>query len=79
MLLRAGLIIVSIFLSWFAFLKKSVATLLVSLFLSKAISLPSWGNAIAIESALNPVKVPISKTFLIFDVLIIRCKKWQFN
>ena len=60
MLSRAGLIIVSIFLSWFAFLKKSVAILLVSLFLSKAISLPSWGNAIAIESALNPVKVPIS-------------------
>jgi len=55
-----------------AFLKKFIAILLVSLSLSSAISLPSSGNANAIESALNPVKVPISSTFLILEVFIIK-------
>ena len=30
------------------------------------------GNAKAIESALNPVKVPISRTFLMLEVFIIK-------
>ena len=37
-----------------------------------AISLPFSGNAKAIESALNPVKVPISRTFLMLEVFIIK-------
>jgi hypothetical protein len=55
-----------------AFLKKFKATLLVSSFLSSAISFPSSGRASKIESALSPVKVPISSTFLIFEIFIIK-------
>ena len=35
----------------------------------------SSGKARAIESALRPVKVPISRTFLILEILMIKCKK----
>ena len=37
-----------------------------------AISFPSSGRASKIESALSPVKVPISSTFLIFEIFIIK-------
>ena len=49
-----------------------IALVFVSSFLSNAINLPSSGNANAIESALNPVKVPISSTVLILEVFIIK-------
>ena len=45
--------------SWLAFLKKSMATLFVSSFLSRAINLPSLGNAREMERALRPVNVQI--------------------
>ena len=54
------------------FFKKANAILFVSSFLSNAINLPSSGNARAIESALKPVKVPISNTFLMLDIFIIK-------
>ena len=38
------------------------------------IILPSSGNAKAIDNVLKPVKVPISKTFVILEILIIKCK-----
>ena len=57
-----------------AFLKKSIATLLVSSFLSKAIILPLSDNAKAIDNVLNPVNVPISKIFLISEIFIIKCR-----
>ena len=31
------------------------------------------------DNALKPVKVPISRIFFIFDVLIIKCKKWHWE
>ena len=75
MLSSAIFIIVLIFFSWFAFLKKLVAILLVSVFLSYAIMLPSFGSANAIDSALRPVKVPTSSIFFEFEILIINSKK----
>ena len=42
--------------------------------LSKAIILPSSDNAKAIDNVLNPVNVPISKIFLIFEIFIIKCR-----
>ena len=39
---------------------------------SSVINLPSSGKAREIVSALSPVKVPISRTFLIFEILIIK-------
>ena len=41
----------------------------VSSFLSRAISFPSEGKASKIVRALNPVNVPISRTFLIWTVV----------
>jgi hypothetical protein len=61
---KAGLIVVLIFFSCLAFLKNSIATLLVYEFLSNAITCPSSGKAKDIDKALRPVKVPISKIFL---------------
>ena len=57
------------------FSKKLNAILLVSSLLSNAINFPSSGKASEIESALSPVKVPISSTFLVFETFIIKCKK----
>ena len=75
---KAGLINVLILYSWFAFLKKSIATLLVSSFLSKAIILPSSDNAKAIDNVLNPVNVPISKTIDLQMDWIVSKKKYDF-
>ena len=40
------------------------------MFLSKLIKDPPSGNDKAIDKALKPVKLPISKTFFVLDVLI---------
>ena len=48
---------------------------LIKHFLSNVINFPSLGRANDMVKALNPVNVPISKIFFIFDVLIIKCKK----
>ena len=49
----------------------SASVRIISSSLSKVINLPSFGNAIAIDKALNPVNVPISKQFLTLFILII--------